>query len=99
MKKKAHEDGMKADKTPSMIYYAKLSSKIWWIQPWQDQRQRSINNFSSCLLRNLSGDWLKPFLNEVLATFIGKRASDMLPAPFWKWASTERQQFLVLKVR
>jgi len=35
---------------------------------------------------------------DVITAFIGKKASDMIIAPFWKWASIERQQFLVLYI-
>jgi len=28
----------------------------------------------------------------MLAAFLGKRESNLLPAPFWEWASTERQR-------
>ena len=34
-----------------------------------------------------------------LPAFIGKNVSDMLTAPFWKCASTERQGILVMEVR
>ena len=43
--------------------------------------QQSVNDFWSCILGNLSGDWLQIFIKEVLAIFIGKRESDILPAP------------------
>jgi len=45
---------------------------------------------------NLGGDWIQTIINEVLAVFQRKRESEMRTAPFWKWESTERQQFLVL---
>jgi len=56
------------------------------------ERQR----FWLYIMGNLSDDWLQPFMNEVLAGFQIKNVSIRLPAPFWKWASTERQQFLTL---
>jgi len=31
--------------------------------------QQSMNDFLLCFLGNLSGNWLKPSINEVLATF------------------------------
>ena len=96
MKEKVHEDGTKAAKILLMKYYAKWNDCILQIRLWQIERQQSINHFGCCILGNLSGDWLRPFLNEVLATFVGKRARDTLPAPFWKWVSTERQRFLVV---
>jgi len=72
MKEKVHEDDRKAAKTPSMIYYARLNDNRLWIHPWQYERQRSIKDFWSCILGNLHGDLLWPFITEVLAGFIGK---------------------------
>jgi len=77
MEEKVHEDGAKAAKTPSTIYYAKLNDTILWICAWQNERQMSINNFWSCII---GGDWLQPFINVMLAGFIGKRESHTLPA-------------------
>jgi hypothetical protein len=60
------------------------------------ERQQSITNLgcyilydSRAVLRHL------PIIN-VLAAFMGKREGDMVTAPVWKWASTERQWFWVL---
>jgi len=53
---------------------------------------RIIDDCWLCILGNLSGDWLQPFINEVLAVFWVKNNSNMLPAPSWKWTSTEHQQ-------
>jgi hypothetical protein len=36
-----------------------------------------------------------PIIN-VLEAFVGRREGEMVRAPFWKWASTEGQQFWVL---
>jgi len=72
MKEKVYEDGTKAAKTPLMIYYAKINDNKLWICPWQNERQRSINDCWSCIIRNLLGDRLRPFINGVLAGFIGK---------------------------
>jgi len=33
---------------------------------------------------------------QVLASFIAKSGSNTLPAPLWKWAANDRQQFKVL---
>jgi len=55
-----------------------------------------VNDFWSCIIGNLNVDWLRPFINVVLAGFIGKRESNTLPAPFWIWASMECQRSLVL---
>ena len=46
-----------------------------------NERERSVNNFWSCILGNQSGHWLQIVIIEVLAFFIGKKRSDMLPAP------------------
>ena len=82
MKEKVYEDGTMAAKTPLMIYYIKVNGNILWICPWQNERQLSGNNFWSCIIGNLLGDRLRPFINAVLAGFIGKRASLTLRAPF-----------------
>jgi len=83
MKEKVYEDSIKAAKTPLMIYYAKINDNILWIRPWQNKRQWSINDFWSCIVGNLLGNQLRPFINGVLAGFISKRASLMLPTPLW----------------
>jgi len=57
--------------------------------------QWSVNNFRSCIMGNQSAHWLKLVITGVFASFIGEGRSDMLPAPSWKWASKERQQFQV----
>jgi len=51
--------------------------------------QWRVNDFWSCIMSNQGGYWMQTIINEVLATFQSKRESDMLPAPFWKWTSTE----------
>jgi len=96
MKEKVHEDGTKAAKTPSMIYYAKLKDNMMLTRPWQNEHQRSVNDWWSCIIGNLRGDWLLPFINAVLAGIIGKRERHMLPAPLCKWMSTDCQRILVL---
>jgi len=82
MNEKVYEDGTKAAKTPIMQYYAKLNDNILWICPWHNEDQCSVNDFWSCIMGNLSGDWLQPFINEILDGCIGKSGSDTLPAPF-----------------
>jgi len=62
----------------------------------ENECQRSVNDSWSCILGDLVGDRLQIVINEVLAAFIGKRDSKTLPAPSWKWVSTERQRFLVM---
>jgi len=82
MKEKVHEDGTKAAKTPLMIYYAKINGNILWIRPWQNERQQSVNTVWSCIIATLCGDWLQPFINAILAGFIGKSDIHTLPASF-----------------
>jgi len=62
----------------------------------ENEHQRIVNDSWSCILGNLGGDRLQKVINKVLATFIAKTESGMLPAPSWKWVSTEHQQFLVM---
>jgi len=82
MKDKVHEDGTQVANTPLMIYQAKLNDSILWIHPWQNERQRRVKDVWSCIIGDLHGDWLRPFINAVLAGFLGKRASLTLPAKF-----------------
>jgi len=82
MKKKVYEDGTKAAKTPLMIYYAKINDNILWICPWQNEHPCSVNHFWSYIIGNLLGDQLRPFINAVLAGFIGRRPSLTLAARF-----------------
>jgi len=60
----------------------------------ENESQWRVNDFWSSILGNLSGDWIQTFINVVKAAFKPKRECDTLPAAFWKWASTERQQCL-----
>ena len=82
MKEKVYEDGTKAAKTPLVIYYAKINDNILWISPWQNECQRSINDFWSCIIGHRLGEQLRPFRNAVFAGFIGKSARLTRPAPF-----------------
>jgi len=66
------------------------------INPVSTECQQSVNAFGCCimyipraLLRNMS-------IINVLAAVLGKCYRDMVTAPVWKWASTERQRFCVL---
>jgi hypothetical protein len=43
-----------------------------------------INDFWSCFMSNLGGDWMQMIINEVLAIFQSKRDSNMLSAPIMK---------------
>jgi hypothetical protein len=82
MKEKAHEDNTMVAKTPLMQYYAKISKNILWIRPWQNDHQLSVNDLLTCIMGNLSGDWLQPVIDEVLAGNIEKTEIVRLPAPF-----------------
>jgi len=73
MKEKVHEDGTKATKPPSMIYSAKWNDNILYIHPWQNEGQWMVNNDWFCFMGDLSGDWLQPFINEVLTGLIRQR--------------------------
>ena len=96
MKEKVYEDRTRAAKTPLMIYYDNINDNRLWIRWWQNEHQLSVNEFWSSIIGNLLGDQLSPFINGVLAGFIGKSVNLTLPAPFGNWASMEGQQFLVL---
>jgi hypothetical protein len=43
-----------------------------------------VNEFWSCIMCNLGGNWMQMIINEVLAAFESKRDSDTLLAPFQK---------------
>jgi len=60
----------------------------------QNERQLSVNDCWSCILGQLGGDRLQTVINGVLATFIGKKETETLPALTWKWVSTECQRLL-----
>jgi hypothetical protein len=47
----------------------------------ENERQQRVNDCWSCILGNLRGERLQIVINEVLASFIGKREYEMLPAP------------------
>jgi hypothetical protein len=144
IKKKVNEHARKAAKTMWMIDYAKWNDCILWIQPWQNECQRCINNCWSymscdlklirswlyiikllsafigkiittrslphlnngcqlsvndswsCVLGNHTTDMLQSVIKLFLAALIGKTDCNTLPAPSWKCASTEHQQFLVI---
>jgi hypothetical protein len=97
IKKNVNENARKAAKTMWIINCAKFNDCILWIQPWLNERQRSVNDFWSCILGNHTSDKLSLVIKEFLATFIGKTDCNTLPAPWWKWASTERQRFLFIR--
>jgi len=88
MNEKVYEDGTKAAKTPLMIYYAKIYDNILWICSWQDDHQRSVNDFGTSIIGNLRGNQLRPCIFAVLAGVIIKTDSLTLPAPFSNCVST-----------
>ena len=47
-------------------------------------------------MSNPNRDWMQTITKDVLAIFQLNRDIDTLPAPVWKWASMEGQQFLAL---
>ena len=60
------------------------------------ERQQSVNHLGCCIVYDSRAvPWHLPIIN-VLAAFVGKREGNMVTAPVWKWASTERQRFCVL---
>jgi len=97
IKKNVNVNARKTAKTTWMINCAKFNDCILWIQPWQNERQRSVNDFWSCVLGNHTSDKLSLLIKVFLAAFIGKTDCNTLPAPSWKWASTERQWFVVMR--
>jgi len=62
----------------------------------ENERQSCINDFWSCVLGNHTIDRLETVKMEFLAAIMGKPDWNTLPAPSWQWASTERQQLLVM---
>jgi hypothetical protein len=51
--------------------------------PEHDSQQR-INDFWSCNMSNLNGDWMPTIVKDVMAIFQLKRERDTLSAPFCK---------------
>ena len=62
----------------------------------ENEYQRSVNDYWSCILQYLGGNTLQTVIKAVLAAFIRKRESDMMPAPSSKWVSMQYQQLLPL---
>jgi len=87
------------------------SVRMYWPPLWSNrgetpslphpgnESQQWVNNCWSCILGNLSGHRLQIVITEVLASFIGKTRSNTLPAPSWKWGSTECQRFSISYLR
>jgi len=46
-----------------------------------NERQRSVNDDSSCILGNHTADRLQVVIKESLAAFVGKTDCNTLPAP------------------
>jgi len=62
----------------------------------EHENHRSVNNCWSCMLGNPWGDRWQTVMDEVMAAVIEQRGTDMLPAPYWRWASTERPRLLAI---
>jgi len=89
------------DNNSYTLYWQPCQAK-WWVRcafPHHDnQLQWRVNDFwssKSCNYKVISY-WLN--IMDVLAAFKGENESDMVSAPFWKWFSTKRQQFLALHI-
>ena len=80
MKETVYVDRTKAARTPLMISYSKINHNIWWIRPWQNERQRCVNTFWSCESGKSKVIWSLLYIIKVLADFIGKRDNDTLCA-------------------
>jgi hypothetical protein len=46
--------------------------------------QQPVNDFWSCIMSNLNGDWMRTIVKDVMAVFQLKRERDTLSAPFCK---------------
>jgi len=44
--------------------------------------ERRVNDFWSCIMSNLDGDWMQTIINDVLAVFQPKTDRNTLAAPF-----------------
>ena len=59
------------------------------------ERQPRINYLGCCIMYNPRAKLQNLPIFNVLGAFVGKWERDMVTAPVWKWASTERQRFRV----
>jgi len=67
-----------------------------WLLPPNNECQLSINNFGSCIMdTQCSVHHCWPIINAAAAS-MGQNATDHVTTTSWKWASTERQPFLVM---
>jgi len=48
IKKKVNKNTRETAKPMYVMDYAKSNDCMRWIHPWQNERQRSLNNFMSC---------------------------------------------------
>jgi len=81
IKKNVNNNARKGAKSTGMIDYVKSNDSMMWIHPWQNERQRSVNDSWSCILGNLGGDRLRIVINELFAAILDKRDGKILPAP------------------
>jgi len=58
--------------------------------------QQSVNAFGCCIMYIPRALLRHMFIINILAAILCKCDRDMVTAPVWKWASTERQRFCVL---
>jgi len=75
-----------------------MAPDVEWTIHW-NVCQRRVNNLFFCIYGNYTVIWLLLCITDVLAACIGKWGSNTVTTPFWEWASTERQQLVVLYVR
>jgi hypothetical protein len=67
------------------MYWLPLKSerRVKWSLPRpENESQQNVDDFLSCILGSLSGDWMQTFINEIKAAFRSRRESDTLSAPF-----------------
>jgi hypothetical protein len=72
IKKKVNENARNAAKTMWMMDCVKLYDCIMWIQPWQNEGQRSVNNCRSYKSGNLKLFHSLLYIIQVLAYSMGK---------------------------
>jgi len=70
-----------------LIDYPKSIDFILWIRPWQNERQRSVNNSRSCKSGNWKSIWSWLYRIKLLAACSGKSYTNMDHTSSWKWAS------------
>jgi len=81
IKKKVNENARKAAKIMLMMDCAKFIDCVLWIQPWRNERQRSINDCWSCVVGNHTSDRQDLVIQVFLPTFIGKKDYNTLSGP------------------